>query len=906
MQIPEKSGKTTLDELSQALSAVSSDLAGYLTLAEHAVAFRSVAQDLMLPPLVVVMGAFNAGKSTLLNALLGQRLLRMHVLPSTATVTMLRKGNAGEVYGHANGLPIRTWPLSELVVLSAEDNAEAAAIRQSLSYIEVPLDVDLLDKVTLVDTPGLNSPNEAHTRATEDFVHRSGAVLWIVSCLSPLTEQERSWIERLPAGVKVMVVVNQIDQLDPDEDSLSSVIDRIRNNLQRPDLIVTAVSAKLALNSLLKADPNQYAASLWEKFREEFNSKIIYSDTEPQLRRAVGNVAELFRSLNVDLVKRIAEAEGLRIKAEGGNNYHEDLRQRLSALGEAEHRLLYASDAAVAVQTLEIPAAWDIPNKLQMKQEALIGAFLASESEQALLNHEGESFKEKYDRCVSDHRQWLVDVESYKTSGLFGGKPIFFKGKKLGLEIREQRLIERNKALKSEHDTIRARQQSFDARQRRLKSDCSVFSDQIVQAIRSAMASVVKESQNTVEQQKTALRDLDELKWLPRFASQVHQAPYWTLAGRDTSSRPGTSGKSPLDTALETFNITIDRILKEPWGVTVPPPLVEPPQEKKPVVQKSSPSVVRLQSGAIAKSFRVIAALGLLLLFVFVLLRFTPQPVNQQSIVEVQQPKPSVATVAVIPSDDYSAIRANLMAEGYVADGVVADVPGISPEAVLHAQKVSCSESTQPCEKLFIFAGSRAVWSEDLDSTDAFFGVTVTGPGQFDAEVKHQLSDGTEISETVNYKWDGSNLSRTVEAPSDEASDSAETGTGEEALDNVDLGISQALDHWARAMETNDPTLEAQCYAEQVDRYFLKLKVPNVFVRDYMDTWLKENNRRVVTFVPKDITFENETATTAKLRLVKDVVTSDSSGTTERFTRSRLYLKKEYGDWKITSEQDFK
>ena len=55
MQIPEKSGKTTLDELSQALSAVSSDLAGYLTLAEHAVAFRSVAQDLMLPPLVVVL-----------------------------------------------------------------------------------------------------------------------------------------------------------------------------------------------------------------------------------------------------------------------------------------------------------------------------------------------------------------------------------------------------------------------------------------------------------------------------------------------------------------------------------------------------------------------------------------------------------------------------------------------------------------------------------------------------------------------------------------------------------------------------------------------------------------------------------------------------------------------------------
>jgi hypothetical protein len=130
--------------------------------------------------------------------------------------------------------------------------------------------------------------------------------------------------------------------------------------------------------------------------------------------------------------------------------------------------------------------------------------------------------------------------------------------------------------------------------------------------------------------------------------------------------------------------------------------------------------------------------------------------------------------------------------------------------------------------------------------------------------------------------------------------------SGETALDNVDVQISHALDHWAKAMESNDPTLEAQCYAEQVDRYFLKLNVTNIFVRDYMETWLKENDRRVVKFVPKDVTFENETATTAKLRLVKYVVTSDSSGTSERFTRSRLYLKKEYGDWKITSEQDFK
>jgi hypothetical protein len=52
---------------------------------------------------------------------------------------------------------------SDLASLSAEGYAAAADIRRSLSYIEVPLESPLLDKVTLVDTPGLNSPNEAHT-----------------------------------------------------------------------------------------------------------------------------------------------------------------------------------------------------------------------------------------------------------------------------------------------------------------------------------------------------------------------------------------------------------------------------------------------------------------------------------------------------------------------------------------------------------------------------------------------------------------------------------------------------------------------------------------------------------------------------------------------------------------------
>jgi hypothetical protein len=56
----------------------------------------------------------------------------------------------------------------------------------------------------------------------------------------------------------------------------------------------------------------------------------------------------------------------------------------------------------------------------------------------------------------------------------------------------------------------------------------------------------------------------------------------------------------------------------------------------------------------------------------------------------------------------------------------------------------------------------------------------------------------------------------------------------------------------------------------------------------------------------KDVVFQNETSTTVQLRLAKEVVTTNSKGAAERLTPSQLSLKKVAGEWKITSEQDFK
>jgi hypothetical protein len=143
--------------------------------------------------------------------------------------------------------------------------------------------------------------------------------------------------------------------------------------------------------------------------------------------------------------------------------------------------------------------------------------------------------------------------------------------------------------------------------------------------------------------------------------------------------------------------------------------------------------------------------------------------------------------------------------------------------------------------------------------------------------------------------------SQPISAPTQTMPSSAQN-----ALDNVDVEVSQALRVWTQAMLSNDPEQIANCYAAHVDRYFLKLDLDNAAVKGYMSEWGHGGTKRITGFSTKDTTFENETSTTAKIRLVKDMTITDSSGTSEHLIRSRLYLRRDNGQWKITSEQDFK
>jgi len=182
--------------------------------------------------LLVVAGEFNAGKSALINALLGQKVLAEGATPTTTRVTLVKWG----------------------------EQAAEQAIDENFAVVTCPL--PLLKELNIVDTPGTNAIIRQHERLTDEFVPRSDLVLFITSADHPLTESERLFLERiLTWGKKVVFVLNKVDIFE-NEAALQEVRDFILQHItqrlgDQPQLF--PVSAKLAQRAQGEPDPQQRA-----------------------------------------------------------------------------------------------------------------------------------------------------------------------------------------------------------------------------------------------------------------------------------------------------------------------------------------------------------------------------------------------------------------------------------------------------------------------------------------------------------------------------------------------------------------------------------------------------------------------------------------------------------------------
>ena len=178
--------------------------------------------------LLVIVGEFNSGKSTFINALIGQRVLEEGATPTTRRVHVL-------VYG-----------------------PEVAQVSSTASMDTMAAPVEMLREIHIVDTPGTNAIFREHEAITTDFVPRADFVLFVTSADRPFTETERAFLEAIREwGKKIVIVVNKVDILETaaDLDSVLAFVRQSASALLGVEPAVFPVSARLALRSKLSGQP---------------------------------------------------------------------------------------------------------------------------------------------------------------------------------------------------------------------------------------------------------------------------------------------------------------------------------------------------------------------------------------------------------------------------------------------------------------------------------------------------------------------------------------------------------------------------------------------------------------------------------------------------------------------------
>jgi small GTP-binding protein len=309
---------------------------------------RSVQSDIegvRLPKLaeerfnLVVLGEFNHGKTTFVNALLGKPVLPTGITPTTATINHILYAEAPRaraVLLDGGVVDVDPAALADYVTL---DGAHSAGIR----YVELGYPAEILrDRITLVDTPGVNDLNEARAEITYSYIPRADAVIFLLDSTQVLKRSERIFImQRIlrRSRDKLVFVLGKADLLSAEELEQARAFAQEGLRALGLDPVLFPLSPRLYLQGEQERSGMAPFLEFLRRYLDAERGRILIDNvvgdglrTVSVLRSNLGVKRAALRLGEEELARRVAE---VRERLAGSQRTLDENHQRIATQAEA-------------------------------------------------------------------------------------------------------------------------------------------------------------------------------------------------------------------------------------------------------------------------------------------------------------------------------------------------------------------------------------------------------------------------------------------------------------------------------------------------------------------------------------------------------------------------------------------
>jgi GTPase Era involved in 16S rRNA processing len=291
---------------------------------------------------VAVVGQFKRGKSTLLNALIGEAVLPTGVAPVTSVPSIIRHGTsvAARVrFENSDWADIPIHAIGDYV--SEQQNPENV---RRVAGLEIFVPSPLLESgMCLVDTPGLGSVFAGNTEATRAFVPHVDAAIVVIGADPPLSGEELHLVETVAEHVDdLLFVLNKADRSSESERTEAKEFARkiLAKRLKRD---VPAVFEVSALERSEGRGPSRDWGSFVQALQElvlRSGSALVREARERAIRRTAGQLLAVIREERQALLRPLEESENRLAKLRATLKQAEAATQDLEVLLAAEQQRL--------------------------------------------------------------------------------------------------------------------------------------------------------------------------------------------------------------------------------------------------------------------------------------------------------------------------------------------------------------------------------------------------------------------------------------------------------------------------------------------------------------------------------------------------------------------------------------